>query len=118
MTATVSYAAVCSVGYDELSPDTARANRWRPAGQPGLFFYIVRDQKADSFSRPARVTLSKHLHMRRFARALRSGWAFCWRAPRAADCSLSLERKTDKYGHICFARADGPELRGVCYQGV
>ena len=38
MTAAVSYAAVCSVGCDELSSDAARAHRWHPAGQPGLFF--------------------------------------------------------------------------------
>ena len=55
--ATVSYAAVCSVGCGELSSDAARAYRWRPAGQPGLFFFcIVRDQKAGSFSRPVRAT--------------------------------------------------------------
>ena len=55
-------------------------------------------QKAGSFSRPARVRLSRHLHIRHFARALPSGWAFSWRAPRAADCCLSLERKTAKCG--------------------
>ena len=38
VTETVSYATVCSVGCDELSSDAARAHRWRPTGQPGLFF--------------------------------------------------------------------------------
>ena len=43
--------------------------------------------------------------MRHFAHASRSGWAFGWRAPRAADCSLSLERKMEKCGHFPPPRA-------------
>ena len=53
--------------------------------------------------------------MRHFARALRSGWAFCWRAPRAADCSPSLERKTEKFGHIFFRARRRPGTKaGAC----
>ena len=94
MTATVRYAAVCSVGCDELSSDGARAHRWRPAGQPGLFFVLCVTKRPVHFRAPVPpcARLSRHLYMRHFARALRSGWVFCWRAPRATDCSLSLER--------------------------
>ena len=61
---------------------------------------------------PPRARLSRHLHIRHFARALRSGWAFCWRAPRAADCSLSLERKTGKCGHNVFRAHRRPRTKG------
>ena len=54
MTAAVSYAAVCSVGCDELSSDAARAHRWRPAGQPGLFFVLCVTQRPVHFRTPVR----------------------------------------------------------------
>ena len=80
LTATVPYTIVCSVGCDELSPDTARANRWRPAGRPALLFVCaVFDQKGRFIfrTRARQINrLSRHPHMRHFACALRSGWAF------------------------------------------
>ena len=55
MTATVSYAAVFSVGCDELSSDAARVRRWRPpAGQPGLFFVLCVTKRPVHFRAPAR----------------------------------------------------------------
>ena len=50
--------------------------------------------------------------MRHFARVLCSGLAFCWRAPRAVACSLSLERKTGKFGHTFFRAHRRPGTKG------
>ena len=52
MTAAVSYATVCSVGCDELSSDAARAQRWHPAGQPGLFFVLCVTKRPIHFRAP------------------------------------------------------------------
>ena len=55
VTATVSYAIVCSVGYDELSSDAAGAHRWHPAGRPGFFFVLcVAKGRCVHFRAPAR----------------------------------------------------------------
>ena len=54
MTATVSCTTVCSVGCDELSSDAARAHRWHPAGQPGLFVVVYVIKRPVNFRAPAR----------------------------------------------------------------
>ena len=40
------------VGCDELSLDAARAHRWRPAGQPGLFFVLCVTKRPVHFRAP------------------------------------------------------------------
>ena len=50
---------------------------------------------------------------RQSTRALRSGWAFCSRAPGASDCSLCFERKTGKSRHFFFRAHRRPGTKGI-----
>ena len=72
-------------------------------------FCIIRDQKAGSFSRPARAKSSRRLHMRHFARAVRSTlWlAFFLAGATGFGLQSGSRAKTGECGHIFFACTDG-----------